>query len=102
MPIKNTIPFNAKDEARSIIVEHTNGYMQSAHVEFDSNRDMMEAMYIECSHILTDYLLDKKYTPMQYNAVRNELASLIWNTFEHHIHVEDDNAKAAAFIASLL
>ena len=87
--IKITIPFNAKDEAYIIIREHTNAYMQAVHAEFECSRDMMETMYAECSYILTSYLLEGKYTPLQYNAVRNELGAMIWNVFKPHIEAED-------------
>ena len=102
------INFNAKDAAKSIIIEHTNAYMQAVHAEFDNNRDMMETMYMECSYILTDCLLEGKYSPMQYNAVRNELGKMIWDVFKLHIKVEDEKEKMekaaahAAVLASLL
>ena len=91
-------------EASKILCENTNAYMQAVHAEYDSNRDMMEDMYNNCAFILTDYLIEGKYTPMQYNAVRNELGKMIWNIFERHIKVEEalekvKQAKANADIA---
>lgn len=84
-------------EASKIICENTNAYMQSVHAEYDSNRDMMEDMYENCAFILTTYLIEGKYTPMQFNAIRNELGKAIWNIFECHIKIEDalDKAKEA-------
>ena len=76
-------------EASKILCENTSAYMQSVHVEYDSNRDMMEDMYANCAFILTNYLIEGKYTPMQFNAIRNELGKAIWNIFERHIKVEE-------------
>lgn len=76
-------------EASKILCENTNAYMHSVHAEYESNRDMMEDMYENCAFILTNYLIEGKYTPMQFNAIRNELGKAIWNIFEHHIKVEE-------------
>lgn len=76
-------------EASKILCENTNAYMQGVHAKYDSNRDMMEDMYENCAFILTTYLIEGKYTPMQYNAIRNELGKAIWNIFERHIKVEE-------------
>lgn len=76
-------------EASKILYENTNAYMQGVHAEYESNRDMMEDMYENCAFILTNYLIEGKYTPMQYNAVRNELGKMIWSIFERHIKVEE-------------
>ena len=76
-------------EASKILCENTKAYMEAVHAEYDSNRDMMEDMYENCAFILTNYLIEGKYTPMQYNAVRNELGKAIWNIFERHIKIED-------------
>lgn len=80
-------------EASKILYENTNAYMQSVHVEYDSNRDMMEEMYENCAFILTNYLIEGKYTPMQFNAIRNELGKAIWNIFERYIKVEEAREK---------
>lgn len=80
-------------EASKILCENTNAYMQSVHVEYDSNRDMMEDMYENCAFILTNYLIECKYTPMQFNAIRNELGKAIWNIFERYIKVEEAKEK---------
>lgn len=76
-------------EASKILCENTNAYMQSVRAEYTSNRDMMEDMYENCAFILTNYLIEGKYTPMQFNAIRNELGKAIWNIFERHIKIED-------------
>jgi hypothetical protein len=61
-------------------------------------------MYNNCAFILTSYLIEGKYTPMQYNAVRNELGKAIWNIFKLHIKVEDAEKKVdkLAAIAKIL
>ena len=41
-----------------------------------------------CSNILTKDFIDGKYTPMEYNAIRNELGKLLWKLFEKHIQKE--------------
>ena len=80
-------------EASKILCENTNAYMQSVYAEYDNNRDMMEDMYENCAFILTNYLIEGKYTPMQFNAIRNELGKAIWNIFERHIKVEEAREK---------
>lgn len=86
-------------EASKILYENTNAYMQGVHAEYQSNRDMMEDMYENCAFILTNYLIEGKYTPMQYNAVRNELGALIWKIFKTHIEVEDAKKKVEEAVA---
>lgn len=76
-------------EASKILCENTNAYMQGCHAKYDSNREMMEDVYENCAFILTNYLIEGKYTPMQFNAIRNELGKAIWNIFERHIKIED-------------
>lgn len=78
-----------KHEAMLIICEHTNAYLQAVKVEYTTNHDMMNDMYTECAFILTSYLLEGKYTPMQYAAIRNELGSMIWNIFDKFVEKED-------------
>jgi hypothetical protein len=78
-----------KYEATKIIREHTEGYLSGCHAEYASNREMMECMLRECAFILTNKLLEGKYTPMQYAAVRNELGSLVWDIFEKFVQAED-------------
>lgn len=93
--------FNAEDTAKEIIRRHTEAYLQGCHAEYESNRDMMDSMYGECAFILTDDLLERKLTPMQYAAVRNELGKMIWDIFEPYIKAEKA-AEYAAWLASLL
>jgi hypothetical protein len=74
-----------KYEAQKILCEHTSAVMSSTHIEFETNEAMLEFTIQECGFILTNYLIEGKYTPMQYNAVRNELAPMLWKIFEPHI-----------------
>lgn len=75
-------------EAKRILREHVCAYMSGVNAKYETNRDMMDDMYEECAFILTEYLIEGKYTPMQYNAIRNELGALIWKIFEPHIKAE--------------
>jgi hypothetical protein len=60
---------------------------------------MMEDVYENCAFILTNYLIEGKYTPMQFNAIRNELGKMIWNIFKTHIEVEDAKRKVEELAA---
>ena len=75
-------------EARTILYEHTNAVMSCGTTEFDSNLDMLDFTAHECAYILTERMLEGKYTPMQYNAIRNKLAQLLWDIFDPHIKAE--------------
>lgn len=39
-------------------------------------------------NIIVGLLTDGTHTPMQYNAVHNELAKMLWNVFEKYINEE--------------
>lgn len=78
-----------KYEAEKILSEHTTAILCSCRTGFDNTHDMLEFTTSECGFILTKHLLDGDYTPMQYNAVRNELASMLWNLFGPHIEREE-------------
>lgn len=75
-------------EARTVLYEHTNAVMSSCVTEFKSNLDMLDYTANECAYILTERLLEGKYTPMQYNAIRNKLAKLLWDVFDPYIEKE--------------
>ncbi len=79
---------NPKSEARKIISEHTDAMIQSTHYTPDNHQELYEIMVEGCAYILTEGLLDGTYTPMEYNAIRNELADVLWNMFEKHINAE--------------
>lgn len=81
---------NVELEARDIIAEHTEGLMKSTHLERETNSELYDMMIEGCSFILTERLLEGKYTPMQYNDIRNVLGSIIWTLFEAHINEERD------------
>jgi hypothetical protein len=78
-----------KSEAKEILYEHCEAVMTCATMEFETNRGMYEFTTKECAFILTERLIEGKYTPMQYNAIRNELSALLWGIFEKHITKED-------------
>lgn len=77
-----------KFEAEKILCEHTSAVMSAARCGFEDNQSMLEFTTEECGFILTQHLLEGKYTPLQYNAIRNELASLLWSIFGPHIEAE--------------
>jgi hypothetical protein len=79
-------------EAHCILYEHCEAVMSSITTEFKTNEAMLEFTTKECAFILTEKLLEGKYTPMQYNAIRNELSALLWNLFEPHLKKERDDA----------
>lgn len=71
-----------KHQAELILCEHNNGVMScTSDLTFDNIQDMWEFTLEECAFILTNKLLEGKYSPMQFNAIRNELAKLINNIF---------------------
>lgn len=80
--------FDPTYEALSIIAEHTQGFMMSTDYVPETNMNLMDAMMHECAFILTDKWLDGDYTPMEYNAVRNELAHIFWRQFKGYIKEE--------------
>lgn len=68
-------------QARIIIREHTAGFMSAAIYEPKDASELWETMITECSYILTENFLNGKYTPLQYNAIRNELANILNGIF---------------------
>lgn len=80
--------FDAESEAINILEEHTKAYMCAALPEFDTNKELYECVNEECAFILTQRFVHGGYTPMQYNAVRNELAKLLWRLFNPYISAE--------------
>ena len=82
-------------EAEKILCEHTSAVMSSAH---EDNQSMLEFTISECGFILTQHLLEGKYTPMQYNAIRNELAPMLWKLFEPHIKKEEEQKMVNEFV----
>lgn len=72
-------------EAFNIISKHTANFMAGCDYNPDDIYDLYNTMIEECSAELTYGLLHKKYTPMQYNDLRNKIASLLWDTFQDHI-----------------
>lgn len=91
--------FDAAHEAEKILIEHTHGVLESAKTEFSSNAELLDHVTGECAFLLTSKLLEKKYTPMQYVAVRNALGELLWDTFGPAVEQEREMAAAAARVA---
>ena len=80
--------FDAKAQALDILCEHNTAILSGIHCEFSSNEDMLDVTTEECAFILTNRLVEGKYTPMQFNAVRNELAELLWKVFGSSVEAE--------------
>lgn len=79
-------------ETRNIIVRATDDMMRSVSPEPANNEELYEDMTEICSAVLVDDFLDGKYTPMEYNAIRNGIAKVLWDLFEKHIQAEDNYA----------
>lgn len=73
--------FLVEEEAKRIFTEHTKSYMQGIEIDpaESTDEEIVEDMYEECSYILTNDLLDGKYTLNQYVAIRNKLGELIFS-----------------------
>lgn len=78
---KSPITVDVNWAAHQIIMKHTNGIMSCGNPEFDNNMDLWTFMLSECANILTEEFLEGKYNPMEYNAIRNEIASIINGIF---------------------
>ena len=74
----------AKIAAQGILIDHISAFLQSVIFEPESEMELWEAMTNECAYILTDRLLKKEITLMEYNAIRNELASLLWSIYPNN------------------
>ena len=81
-------------EAHKILYEHCEAVMTCVKLDFKTNEAMYEYTTKECAFILTENLLKGQYTPLQYNAIRNELSALLWNLFEPHLKKERDEGIA--------
>ena len=64
-------------EAKDIIQEHIYAFILGAIAKPETERDLYKMMAEECAFILLERRLEGKYTPLQFNAVRNAIASLL-------------------------
>lgn len=71
-----------KQEAKYIIYQHTANMILSAHYEPKDSSELWEYMGEECGYLLADKFLEGKYTPLEYNAIRNEIAKLLGDIFD--------------------
>ena len=83
-----TITINTNAEARHIIHEATTSMMQAVNFNPDNHETLYDFMVEECAFILSERFIDGTYTPMQYNAIRNNLARILWNIFKDFIEEE--------------
>ena len=73
---------NIELEARNIIYKHTADVMAYTYHESKNNQELWEFMIEECGFIIAENFLDGEYTPMEYNAIRNEVAKILNGIFE--------------------
>lgn len=77
--------------ARNIIYEHTAAMISAVTAEFKNDQVLYEYMVEECAFILSNKLIKGEISPMDYNAVRNKLAEMLWSIFEKYINVAEDD-----------
>lgn len=68
-------------EASKIIMDHTAAFMSGTAYNPEGKEELYDTMIDECSYLLTTKLLSHEYTPMEYNAIRNELAKQLADVF---------------------
>ena len=79
--MEKTMFLGAEEEAKKIFTEHTSAYMHGFCIDPEkmSEEEIIEVIYNECAYILTEDLLNGKYTLKQYVAIRNELGRIIFS-----------------------
>lgn len=75
-----------KFEAERLICEHTEAMITGVIAEFNTTSELCDYMISECAWILTRKFLEGEYTPLEYNAIRNELTKI----FEKKFSIESD------------
>ena len=101
MPINAIKNFDPAHEAFKILCEHTTAMVDGIHAEYESTQHMLDCTTEECAFILTTNLVEGKYNPLQYAAVRNELSKMLWNTFGPAIEAEEKAKAQVAIIAEI-
>lgn len=99
MSINANKNFDPAHEAFKILCEHTTAMVSGVNAKYESTQDMLDSTTEECAFILTTNLVEGKYTPMQYAAVRNELGKLLWSTFGPAIQAAE---KAKAMVVAIV
>ena len=72
---------DVKYEAKNIIAEHTEAVMCTGKYVPESHEEFYGFMIEECAFLLTEKFLDGQYNPMEYNAIRNEIAQALGDIF---------------------
>lgn len=93
--------FDPAKEADNIFCEHTTNMVSGIHAEYDDTQHMLDCTTEECSFILVKRFEEGKYTPMQFAAVRNALADLLWKLFGPTIEAEDKAKVTEAVISEI-
>ena len=75
------------EEVRNIISAHVDALMRGTDYKPKTEDQLYDFMVTEISALLSDRLIDGDYTPMEYNSIRNQLASTLWKIF----HKGEDN-----------
>lgn len=68
-------------EASKIIMDHTGAFMSGVECNPENEAELYDIMVEECAYLLTTKLLSHEYTPMEYNAIRNELGKQLADVF---------------------
>ena len=89
-----------KSEAERIICEHTEAMMSGVLVEFEDDSELFDYMISECAFILTKKFLEGKYTPLEYNNIRNELTVIFGKIFFPEETVEKKERTISDFVSS--
>ena len=92
--------FDPKREARKVLEETTEAFMHCMRPEYDNHQQLHDALVENGAFIITENLLKGELKPMEYNAVRNELAEMLWQLFEPYI-LEEETKKLKKQAAQL-
>ena len=76
---------NIKVEATNIIVQHTDELIKCGTYNPNDSHELYDFMVDHCSRILVGKLLSKEFTPMQFNAIRDEVAHQLFDCFIDHL-----------------
>jgi len=80
---------DAKYEAKRIFYDHTAAMIQGVSLTNPTAMELYNYVVDECAFILCDRLIRGVYTPLEYNAIREELATLLWGIFENYVVAEE-------------
>ena len=79
---------DAKWEAKRIFYDHTAAMIQGVSLTNPTATELYNYVVDECTFILCDRLIQGVYTPLEYNEIREELATLLWGIFQSSVEAE--------------